>query len=176
MTWFKENWFKLILTILGLIITVSIIFYFVIQPLHKQKIKISATQSKSSSEVKLVEKFKKYYDYLEIGLCSEAYNMHTSGSKGKLSYEDFKIHCEITQKWERDFKVDKIVYSGDYKADIRFTYNELGIDNNAEFRDCLDSQYSSWESCASNASKKLKGKKEDIGTWLYENGEWLRDF
>lgn len=82
--------------------------------------------------------------YLEASRCRD--NAYTVRQETIPAIDTFKDYAGKRKNNWSDLTIEKIVFTGNHRADVRFTYKELGQSRNAP------------------------------ETWYYVNGKWLRDF
>lgn len=176
MNWLKENWWKLCLG--GMIVIIALVLWY----LYTNK------NIGINKEYLLRKSIKQYSDLIDVGLYDQALNEFlTSTAKAKIEVRDvsepdpicqnkcsedktsvFHLSCiyacykhtkievpasEIFKNYAgkrknnwQDYQINKIVFSGNKRADVQFVYKENGETRNAP------------------------------ETWYYQNGRWLRDF
>lgn len=166
-----------ILKIVGIIaivlVALSASYYFVSKANQNKQVK----SKEPTREDQLRERFKLYSDMIGVGLCQEAYNEFiTAGSQVRKGYQGFLYHCTYRKEKWKNFEIQNIVFSGDNRADIKMTYDLGRPDRNSrEFRECADSDFSTYLSCLDSAPLAFE-KTETIETWLFEENKWKRDY
>ena len=138
-----------------------------------------------TTEKVLRERFEKFSNMIEVGLCREAYDgFITVNSKTRKGYDNFLAHCNYRKKDWKNINIQTIVFSGQNRADIKYSYDLPVPDlTSKEYKDCISK--TTWEylniaakygiSCYDTAPRKLE-KKEWVETWLFEDWKWKRDY
>lgn len=141
---------------------------------------LNAFLNSNNRESSLIKQFKEYSDMIEVGLCQEVYNEFiTDGSKIRKGYESFLAHCSYRMKSWRNFSIEKVVYSGSDRADIKYTYDLSVVDiDSKEWRSCIQTiniYQDDIRSCELGAPTVTE-RRESVETWLVEDGKWKRDY
>jgi hypothetical protein len=137
-----------------------------------QPVSVSMTSDKA-----LRERFQRFSDLIDVGLCQEAYDgFITAGSKVRKGYEGFLAHCQYRQEKWKNFSLENVVFSGDNRADIKLAY-DLGRPDleNERYRDCANSRFSKYITCETIAPLKYE-RTTTLETWILEDGKWKRDY
>lgn len=156
------------------IMALAVAYYFVIfLPRHNQPIEV-----KNSPEAELQQRFKEFSDRIDVGLCQQVYDEFVSaGSKQRKGYGNFQYHCDYRQKDWKNFAIQNTVFSGDDRADVKYSYDlSLPDTYSADFNRCLArNSDDSFFFCSEISPHKIE-KRETIETWLLEEGKWKRDY
>jgi hypothetical protein len=162
------------------IFSLSVSYYFVVAlPKEKQ----GYVPKKDDVSIELRKAFDDLGGMIKVDLCKEAYIKYvTEASKERKGFDNFQAHCQYRSKDWSNFEIQNIVFSGDSRADIRYSVDiETADFDSVKFKECSNhcfvskSDYSCLEMCEDAGPRILKSK-EWIETWIFEEGLWKRDY
>ena len=146
MNWLKEHWKKIFLFLLLTLATTLVIWVWYTKNIGLNK------------KFLLQRRLNKLSEMFKVGLCKEAYEEFTTKEskenkgfdRGYDPYRNggipFSTLCSYVNSIYSSFHYTSIVFTGNNRADVRYEY----YDN--------------------------EGQKSIVGTWLYEDGTWKRDY
>lgn len=164
-----------ILKIVGIVAIVlvalaaSYYFIFIASKNTKSEVKVN------SKEEAVRDRFRLFSDMIDVKLCQEAYDEFiTAKSMQYKGFEGFRAHCtHRSEDWD-NININNIVFSGDTRADIKYSYDRSIADlDSKEYRDCAD--VLGFNLCEKTAPKKIL-PRETVETWILESNKWKRDY
>ena len=122
----------------------------------------------------LLKRFNQFSSMISVNLCQEAYDQFITANSKQIKGDNFFDHCKYRNEDWSNIKIENIVFSGNNRADIKYSFDLSTPDlDSKQFNDC--EKVLDFSLCQESAPKKLV-KRESIETWLYQKNKWMRDY